>query len=41
MSFAQFFIRNAVKQGRSLTHNFSPDEIQHVRSKSQCLPSEC
>ena len=25
----------------SLTHMVSPDEIQHVRSKSECVPSEC
>jgi len=38
MSFAQFFVRNTVKQGRSLTHMVSLDEIQHVGSKSECLP---
>ena len=32
--FCSVFIRNTVKQGRSLTHVVSPDEIQHVRSKS-------
>jgi len=35
------FIWNTVKQGRSLTHMVSPDEIQNIRSKSECLPSEC
>jgi len=32
-----------VKQGQSLTHTVSPDEIQHVRSNSVvwCLPSDC
>jgi len=39
--FRSIFIRNTVKQERSLTHMISPDEIQHVRSKSECLPSEC
>jgi len=39
--FRLIFIRNTVNQGRSLTHVVSPDEIQHVRSKSECLPSEC
>ena len=33
------FIRNTVKQGRSLTLD-RPDEIHYVRSKS-CLPSDC
>ena len=32
------FIWNIVKQGRSLTDMASPDEIQHVRSKSE---SDC
>jgi len=39
--FCSIFIGNTVKQGRSLTHVVSPDEIQHVRSKSECLLSEC
>ena len=34
-------IRNTAKQGRPLTHMVSADETQHVRSKSERLPSEC
>jgi len=29
--FCSIFIQNTVKQGRSLTHMVSPDEVQHVR----------
>ena len=31
--FCSIFIRNTVKQGRSLTHMVCPDEIQHVRQR--------
>ena len=34
MSFAQFSFET-VKQGQSLTRMVSPDEIQHVKSKSE------
>jgi len=33
--FCSIFIGNTVKLGRSLTHVVSPDEIQHIRSKSE------
>jgi len=33
--FCSIFIRTTVKQGRSLTRTVSPDEIHHVRSKSE------
>jgi len=42
--FCSICFRNAVKQGRSLTHVVSPDKI-HIRSKSEwgvsCLPNDC
>jgi len=33
--FCSICIRNTVKQGRSITHVVSPDEIQHIKSKSE------
>jgi len=40
--FCSVFIQNTVKQGRSLTHLVSPDEIQHMSvQRVRCLPSDC
>jgi len=36
-----FYSKYSIKKGQSLTHMVSPDEIQHARSKNECLPSEC
>ena len=33
--FSSIFIGNTVKLGQSLTPVVSPDEIQHIRSKSE------
>jgi len=42
--FCSIFIRNTVKQGRSLTHAVSPDKIQHIqrllRGRKHFLPSD-
>jgi len=41
MRFAHFYAKYSKTRTISITHVVSPDEIQHVRSKSECLPSEC